>query len=71
MPLGRDMFMASPQRFADVKKKLEQAGWKLDRIRGSHHVFVKRGRPNVVIPVHKGKVLPVYVRQVEKALQQE
>ena len=36
-----------------VIKILKKYGWKLNRIRGSHHVFVKDGiqRP-VVVPVH-------------------
>jgi predicted RNA binding protein YcfA (HicA-like mRNA interferase family) len=57
--------MASPKRFADVKKLLERKGYSLQRISGSHHVFTKPGAGPVSIPVHKGKVKPVYVKQVE------
>lgn len=36
-----------------VIKILRKHGWKLNRVRGSHHVFIKPGekRP-VVVPVH-------------------
>jgi predicted RNA binding protein YcfA (HicA-like mRNA interferase family) len=45
---------------------LEAKGYRLDRIRGSHHVFVKPGCQNEIVPVHNGKVKPHYVRQIEK-----
>jgi len=35
---------------ADLVKEVEAAGWTLDRIRGSHHTFVKAGRRPIVIP---------------------
>lgn len=54
------------ERFTDVKRLLEQAGYALARIRGSHHVFTKPGQSPVTIPVHKGKVKPHYVHQVKK-----
>ena len=57
--------MASEARFAAVQKKLEQAGYRLVRVAGSHHIFEKPGSPLVSIPVHRGKVKPFYVRQVE------
>ena len=36
-----------------IIKILKKHGWKLNRIKGSHHVFIKEGsdRP-VVVPVH-------------------
>ena len=61
--------MASEQRFAVVQKMLKDAGWRLDRISGSHHIFVKSGSTAIVIPVHHGKVKPAYVRQIQKIIQ--
>ena len=58
--------MASEARFADVKKWLERAGYRLVRIHSSHHIFEKPGMPILSIPVHNGKVKPHYVRQVKK-----
>lgn len=31
-------------------RQLEAAGWVLDRVRGSHHVFTKTGRSPVIVP---------------------
>jgi predicted RNA binding protein YcfA (HicA-like mRNA interferase family) len=59
--------MPSDKRFSEVKQMLEKAGYSLVRISGSHHYFVKPGKQPFSIPVHKGKVKPFYVRQVEKA----
>jgi predicted RNA binding protein YcfA (HicA-like mRNA interferase family) len=33
-----------------VMDKLKESGWVLDRINGSHHVFVKDGRRPVSVP---------------------
>jgi predicted RNA binding protein YcfA (HicA-like mRNA interferase family) len=61
--------MPSERRFSDVKKMLEQAGYRLVRIAGSHHYFTKPGEQPFSIPVHQGKVKPYYVREVEKICQ--
>lgn len=37
---------------------LEDDGWALDRIKGSHHIMVKAGRRSIPIPVHGSKDLP-------------
>ena len=63
---GYTLVVASEKKFSLVKKMIEGKGYKLDRIAGSHHIFVKKGAPAMSIPVHKGKVKPYYVRQVEK-----
>ncbi|MGD0898379.1 MAG: type II toxin-antitoxin system HicA family toxin [Thermoguttaceae bacterium] len=59
------MMMPSEKRFAEVNRMLEQAGYRLVRIRGSHHYFAKAGELPLSIPVHQGKVKSYYVRQVE------
>ena len=61
--------MGSEKRFSEVKKRLEQAGYRLVRICGSHHYFTKPGEQPFSIPVHQGKVKPFYVREVEKVCQ--
>jgi predicted RNA binding protein YcfA (HicA-like mRNA interferase family) len=63
--------MPSEVRFAVVRKMLERAGYRLARISGSHHIFEKPGRPLVSIPVHRNKVKPFYVRQIERLIQEE
>jgi predicted RNA binding protein YcfA (HicA-like mRNA interferase family) len=42
----------------ELIKNLEDGGWRLDRVRGSHHVFVHDdAMRSVVVPVH-GKEIP-------------
>lgn len=42
----------------DLVKELEEAGWKLDRVRGSHHIY-KHPERNGSVPVpHPRKDLP-------------
>jgi predicted RNA binding protein YcfA (HicA-like mRNA interferase family) len=31
-------------------KDLEKAGWELDRVSGSHHIFVKAGHLSISVP---------------------
>jgi len=42
---------------ADLIRELAQAGWTLDRIRGSHHVFRYPTRPGIVVVPHPKKDL--------------
>jgi len=58
--------MPSEVRFSEVRKLLEAKGYRLARISGSHHIFVKPGCPHQSVPVHGGKVKHGYVRQIEK-----
>lgn len=53
--------------FAEAVKALEYAGFKLARVRGSHHLF-KRGSDRLTIPVHGQTIKPVYVKQLRKLL---
>jgi len=60
--------MASPVRFAKVRKQLEAAGYRLVRVSGSHHIFERLGSPIVSIPVHDQKVKPHYAKQVQRII---
>jgi predicted RNA binding protein YcfA (HicA-like mRNA interferase family) len=49
------MKQVSGKGFARI---LEKNGWKLARIRGSHHVYVKEGRiERISVPIHGNKPL--------------
>lgn len=53
-------------RSRDLIRELERAGWSLDRVRGSHHVFVKPGHRPIVIPHPRkdlGKVLVAAIKR--------
>ena len=41
----------------ELLKLLRANGWELDRIKGSHHIFVK-GTKTVSVPVHGSKDIP-------------
>lgn len=52
---------------ADLIKEVENAGWRLDRVKGSHHVFRKEGMRPVVIPHPKKELGKGIVAAIRKA----
>jgi len=44
---------------AELVRRLKAAGWSLDRVRGSHHVFKHPDRPGVVVVPHPKKDLGI------------
>jgi predicted RNA binding protein YcfA (HicA-like mRNA interferase family) len=46
--------MNSANLIQDIKK----AGWVLDRVKGSHHIFTHPTRPGIVVVPHPKKDLP-------------
>jgi predicted RNA binding protein YcfA (HicA-like mRNA interferase family) len=53
----------SSVRFSEIQQLLEACNWRLDRIRGSHHIFVRNGEA-FTVPYRRPYILPVYVREV-------
>jgi predicted RNA binding protein YcfA (HicA-like mRNA interferase family) len=49
--------------FDHIRTLLSYAGFKLERVTGSHHIF-KRSGIIFVIPVHANRVKSVYARRV-------
>nr|WP_189659597.1 type II toxin-antitoxin system HicA family toxin [Pseudomonas poae] len=46
---------------------MQEAGWVLDRVTGSHHVFTHRYNPYTIPVPHPKKVLPLgTVRSIKK-----
>jgi predicted RNA binding protein YcfA (HicA-like mRNA interferase family) len=44
----------------ELAKAVQRKGWRLSRIKGSHHIFVKEGRPErIVIPIHGKEPLKI------------
>jgi predicted RNA binding protein YcfA (HicA-like mRNA interferase family) len=41
-----------------LKKILEEQGWLLDGISGSHHIMIRVGNRSIPIPVHGSNDLP-------------
>jgi predicted RNA binding protein YcfA (HicA-like mRNA interferase family) len=44
---------------ADLIRDLRRAGWALDRVTGSHHIFKHPGRPGTVVVPHPKKDLGI------------
>jgi predicted RNA binding protein YcfA (HicA-like mRNA interferase family) len=58
--------MPNPVRFSDLRRYLEEHGWTLARITGSHHVFIRPGERAFPVPVHGGKVKHGYLREAKR-----
>jgi predicted RNA binding protein YcfA (HicA-like mRNA interferase family) len=44
----------------DFIKIIEKKGWKLKNINGSHHVYMREGRPfRISVPVHRNQSLKI------------
>jgi len=44
----------------DFAKLLEKKGWKLRRVSGSHHIYVKEGTSvRLSVPIHGNKLLKI------------
>jgi predicted RNA binding protein YcfA (HicA-like mRNA interferase family) len=43
----------------EVIDMLKADGWKLDRVKGSHHVYVHESKPRIVVVPHPKKDLPI------------
>ena len=50
----------------EIMKILKKNGWVLDRINGSHHVFVKDGCRPIPVPVHSNKDLGIKGKEILK-----
>ena len=53
------MVIITTVKSAEVIKKLEADGWRLDRIKGSHHQFSHPGKPGIVTVPHPRKDIPL------------
>ncbi len=53
---------------AHIIKRLKREGWKLDRVRGSHHVFRRPNRAGLVVVAHPRHDIPIgTVRNIYRA----
>jgi predicted RNA binding protein YcfA (HicA-like mRNA interferase family) len=42
----------------EFARLLEQKGWQLKRVKGSHHVYIKSGNPaRISVPIHGNQTL--------------
>jgi len=45
---------------------LKKNGWALERVSGSHHIFVKEGRRSVAVPLHGSQDIGGLARRILK-----
>ncbi len=50
--------------YREIKTILNSVGYKLDRIRGSHHIFKKNNKESIRFPVHNNLVKRCYIKTV-------
>jgi len=48
----------------EIMDILKQNGWRLARVSGSHHIFIKDGQRPVPVPVHGNKDLGVFGKSI-------
>ena len=53
-------------KFNEICKYAEIRGWKLDRIRGSHHIYTKPGKRSVPIQKHSKEIEGAYLKRILK-----
>ena len=59
--------MIHTMKSADLIRQLKAAGWVVDRVRGSHHVFKHPDRPgHIVVPHPKKDLGPALVAAIRK-----
>ena len=52
---------------ADLIREMQKAGWRLDRVNGSHHVYKHPERPGIVVVPHPKKDLGLgLVKAIQK-----
>jgi predicted RNA binding protein YcfA (HicA-like mRNA interferase family) len=42
----------------DLSAILKEHGLTVDRVKGSHHIFIKPGKRSIPVPIHGNKDLP-------------
>ena len=57
-------------RFQELRSLVEAAGWKLDRVSGSHYVLARGGRL-ISLPNHPGALNPYLVDRVLDELERD
>lgn len=68
--LGRILSGSKNIRFAEAKTIAEAFGFQLDRINGSHHIFVHPGVPKIInLQDVKGNAKPYQLKQLLKIIE--
>ena len=50
--------------YEEIKKYLKHYGYELERINGSHHMFVGEDGDLIILPIHSNRIKYVYVKKI-------
>jgi predicted RNA binding protein YcfA (HicA-like mRNA interferase family) len=64
------LFSKKEAHFTEVKTVLNFLGYKLARVRGSHHIFKDKDGNIIILPVHNNFVKRCYVKEILKKINQ-
>ncbi|WP_406538636.1 type II toxin-antitoxin system HicA family toxin [Fibrobacter sp.] len=53
-------------KFIEICKYAEDRGWVLNRINGSHYIYVKPGKRSVPVQKHSKEIEGVYLKRILK-----
>ena len=53
-------------KFIEICKYAEDRGWVLNRINGSHYIYVKPGKRSVLVQKHSKEIEGVYLKRILK-----
>ena len=53
-------------KFIEICKYAEDRGWVLNRINGSHYIYVKPGKRSVPVQKHLKEIEGVYLKRILK-----
>lgn len=57
--------------FEDLAGLLTRNGWRLDRVKGSHHTFINASGQIITLPRKRPQMKPIYAKTVRNALQNQ
>eukprot|EP00978_Attheya_sp_CCMP212_P018743 scaffold51798_cov57-Attheya_sp.AAC.2 len=60
----QELVQVIPDKFRRLKKILEDNKWRVDRISGSHYIFVKPGQRSIPLAFHGGSVTRRYAAMI-------
>lgn len=55
-------------RIEEINTLLNHLGYNLDRIQGSHFIFTKAERRDIIVPAHNKKVHWIYLKKIAKLI---
>ncbi|PID84485.1 hypothetical protein CSB09_00655 [Candidatus Gracilibacteria bacterium] len=58
----------STVQWKDLEKIIKHNGYRLERIKGSHHIYSKENEDPIIAPVHNGEIKIPYKKRFRKQI---